>query len=396
MNGDERVDVVIVGGGPAGSALAIHLASAGRRVALLDASTGASRRVGESFAPAVQPLLRELDVWEAFLGCDPLASWGTRSRWGSNETDVHSHLVNPYQQGWHVDRAAFDALLAQTARQRGADVQRGVRVNGACYRGGCWRVTTGHGAALQARVLVDATGRHATIARTLGAQRLLFDRLVGVGCWWRAPASSGDGSVIVEATDDGWWYTAPVPGGGRLTLLMTDADICRARGLNRPAVWLAAAQATVLTSERVGGAEPDGPVRSHAAFSARHRRTDRRPWLTVGDAALAVDPLTGSGIVRALRTASAAANAIAEALDSDGSDAANALAQYDLDRDHECHRYLHERLGYYAAGPTTTAPFWARRYAVASRNNRMAPREPDDSSTERAPTFTNDRTLSRP
>ena len=48
MNGDERVDVVIVGGGPAGSALAIHLASAGRRVALLDASTGASRRVGES------------------------------------------------------------------------------------------------------------------------------------------------------------------------------------------------------------------------------------------------------------------------------------------------------------------------------------------------------------
>jgi flavin-dependent dehydrogenase len=89
------------------------------------------------------------------------------------------------------------------------------------------------------------------------------------------------------------------------------------------------------------------------------------PWLAVGDAALAVDPISGSGVVRALRTAAQAADALLAALSGDG----EAVPAYDRGLDEACTRYLIERLGYYEAeGRYPDAPFWQRRHL------RRAPR----------------------
>ncbi|HET7463417.1 MAG TPA: hypothetical protein VFJ82_19350 [Longimicrobium sp.] len=79
----------------------------------------------------------------------------------------------------------------------------------------------------------------------------------------------------------------------------------------------------------------------------------------MGDAALAVDPVSGSGVVRALRSARAGAGAVMELL---GGAAADAIARYEAGRDAECTRYLHERAGYYAIEERwPDAPFWRRR-----------------------------------
>jgi 2-polyprenyl-6-methoxyphenol hydroxylase-like FAD-dependent oxidoreductase len=86
------------------------------------------------------------------------------------------------------------------------------------------------------------------------------------------------------------------------------------------------------------------PPRAGGAARLLRAPGDRTRWLAVGDAALAVDPISGSGVVRALRTAVAAAGAARPALDG----ARDSLAAYDDDRNRECTAYLVERASYYA------------------------------------------------
>jgi flavin-dependent dehydrogenase len=87
-------------------------------------------------------------------------------------------------------------------------------------------------------------------------------------------------------------------------------------------------------------------------------------WLAVGDAALAVDPVSGSGVIRALRTARAAAETVLAVLAGDRA----AIEDYEADRNKECTTYLIERLSYYGAESRwPSAPFWQRRAEAAER-----------------------------
>jgi len=87
--------------------------------------------------------------------------------------------------------------------------------------------------------------------------------------------------------------------------------------------------------------DPDGP----------------RSWLAVGDAALAVDPISGSGVIRALRTAQAAAQTIVAALQENPT----AIDEYEMARHHDCTDYLIERANYYALEQRWRSAFWLRR-----------------------------------
>lgn len=360
------VDVVVVGAGPAGSALASRLAAGGRAVLLVDAGSFDTPRVGESFAPGVQPLLRDLGAWPAFMSTTPLESWGTKSRWTGDAVDAHSHLFSALCNGWHVDRRAVDEALARHAAARGATLALATPIGAVAYdeHRRRWSVRSEDGLEVSAGVLVDASGRHGRIARRLGARRHVFDHLVGVGRIWQGAGDGGERFVGVEAAPEGWWYSAPVPGGAVITLLMTDADACRSEGLTDERAWRRALDATVLTSARIGGRWAVGRVRSHASFSARLLRSDRRPWLAVGDAALAVDPLSGSGVVRALRMAADAAPVVDALIDGAGHDV---VEPYEWARHAECHDHLFERLAYYDASPLFDTPFWSRRRTVAAR-----------------------------
>ena len=117
-----RIDVIIVGGGPAGTATALALARAGYSVTVLERSRYEAFRVGETLPPEVQRPLRELGVWEQFLAQGHLESPGIVSAWGEPELYDNDLIVNPYGLGWHVDRQRFDAMLAHGARAVGAEI----------------------------------------------------------------------------------------------------------------------------------------------------------------------------------------------------------------------------------------------------------------------------------
>jgi flavin-dependent dehydrogenase len=371
-------DAAVIGAGPAGSAAARLLALSGYRVALVERSRFETPRVGESLAPGVQPLLRALGVWEAFLALGPLPSWGTRSLWGGPRAETHSHLFNAYGCGWHVDRRAFDRMLAREACAAGARLFEGMTFRGCERDQGGWRVRlapTGSArcssgaapTAVGARIVIDATGRRAQVARALGARPMAFDGLVGIATRWTGGDPADRGHLVVEASRDGWWYSAPLPdSAGReadstIAMFLTDADLCARDRLSALEAWTTRLRSAPATHGRLAGSSCTGPTRVHCARSHRLRRADGigGDWLAVGDAAMAVDPISGSGVVRALRTARAAADAVRGALEGNEG---HSFEAYEADRDRDCTAYLVERARYYGFERRwPESPFWSRR-----------------------------------
>ena len=379
-------DAVVVGAGPAGSATARWLALRGWRVALLERTRFEAPRIGESLAPNVQEPLHDLGLWPEFLALAPLPSWGTRSLWGDDAPQSHSHLLNPYGCGWHVDRRAFDEMLAHAAAAAGATLFKGTALQRSVFREGRWWLHTTSGTVpeeaaeptLCARVLIDATGRRAQVARALGAQRLLFDHLVGVAVQWTDVDAAEQGHLLVETAHEGWWYSAPLPGRHEarpmIAMLMTDADLCGRLRLGAAERWQAVLQSTRATRQRLDAAHRVSAPRVHCAHSQRLRRdgaSDAGPWLAVGDATLAVDPVSGSGVLRALRGARAAADTVSELLARPRA-GQETLAAYEAERDQECTDYLLERAQYYAAEQRFDTPFWQRRQVLRRRVAEVA------------------------
>jgi flavin-dependent dehydrogenase len=271
-------------------------------------------------------------------------------------------------------------MLAHAAAAAGASLFEGVALQRSVHRQGCWWLQTTP-STLQAeapdqtfcaRVLIDATGRRAQVARALGAQRMLFDRLVGVAVNWAGVEAAEQGHLLVEAAREGWWYSAPLPGGTQhaadamVAMLMTDSDLCGRLRLTVAELWQAILQSTRATRQRLGPAHRISTPQVHCAYSQRLRRdgaSDAGPWLAVGDATLSVDPISGSGVLRALRTARAAADAVSE-LFARPHAWKGMLAAYEAERDKECTNYLFERAQYYAAEQRFDTPFWRRRQVL--------------------------------
>ena len=356
-----RCDIAIVGAGPAGAATARRLAQSGCRVVLLERSHFDGPRVGESLAPTVQPLLTELGVWPQFMKLQPLPSYGTRSVWGAAPAEDQSYLQTPYLCGWHVDRLGFDQMLANSAVDAGAQLMLGVQ-NLRCVseaQGG-FLLSLDNATQFRADFVIDASGRGSYVARRLGAQSIVFDRLVGVAAQFENLRAMERCYTLVETTFDGWWYSAPAGNTSTVTILMTDGDLICAQGTKELSQWRNALDRAHLTKTGVDGCEIKWGPRVFSAVSQRLLRNDdnQRRWLAVGDAALAVDPISGSGVVRALQTARAATETVLLTLAGDET----AIARYEAERDNECTDYLIKRAHYYRMERRwLTAPFWQRR-----------------------------------
>jgi len=356
----EHFDVAIIGAGPAGSAAARRLAGGGCRVALVERTRFDEPRVGESLPPAVQPLLSELGVWRDFMQLDPLPSHGTRSVWGQPEPEVHSHLGSAWGCGWHVDRLAFDRMLAECAVEAGAKLFCGTSFQECVEDDDAWILRLSGGLVLRARVVIDATGRAARVAAGLAAQRFRLDRLVGVAMQFDCVDTAREGYVQVETSGDGWWYTAPVPHGRMMAMIMTDSDLCGHERLAREPEWAARLTTAPATRARLNRANVLWGPRVFFAGSQRLRRSDvDRRWIAVGDAALAVDPISGSGVIRALRSAKAGVETVRAILEGQ---TAVAIGAYERGRDVECTAYLQERAMYYGFEHRwSESMFWKRR-----------------------------------
>jgi flavin-dependent dehydrogenase len=355
--------VAVAGGGPAGAVASLVLARRGLRVVVLESRAAPERKVGECLPPSLSPLLRHLGLEDLLAG--HLRSLGNRFVWGSPVPGERPFLAGTRGDGWHVDRLAFEAGLAERAVAAGVDWRRGCRLD-RCARAdsadGGWRLeieTLAGRDVLAADFVADATGRPARLARRLGARRLRYDRLVGAAALLRSPAPAADTYTLVEAVPAGWWYSALLADGRLAVAFMTDGDLLD-RQVLRPAVWWGALEETGETRARVErhSYRMDDQVRILPAETSRLDRIAGEGWLALGDAAAAYDPLSSNGVGSAMGSGFYAGNAIADLL----AGSADALPAYldllqraygaclDLQR----HHYAQERRW-------PESPFWSRR-----------------------------------
>ena len=365
----QPVDVVIVGGGPAGAAIAIALVRglhASLSVTVLERSGYEHPRIGETLPPEARVPLASLGLWNRFLEQRHAPASGTLSVWGQDQIAENHFICNPHGNGWHLDRQRFDAMLASAAEEAGATLHRGARMT-ACKAGasGDWTIEYVCGerpGQLRARFLVDATGRACTVARRQGAIRRRCDRLTGVVGFFEAFEPDSDYRTLVEATAEGWWYSARLPGARMAVAFMTDADLLPPHQPQLRAYWLGQLQATVQTRARAAGLSlehPMQPLRWVAAGSEILQCSSGARWLATGDAALSFDPLSAQGIYQALRSGVLAAETIEAALRGEN----GAAAEWSIRNRHSFEGYLRTRQAYYRLERRwPDSAFWHRRH----------------------------------
>jgi flavin-dependent dehydrogenase len=351
------IDVVVVGGGPAGLAVAGALGRRGRTVAVLERASYERFRPGETLAPETFPLLETLGAWDAlgpFLETQ-VPHRGVRAAWGTGELEDRPSILHPLGHGRHVARARFDALLASWAARSGASVRLDAGTCQVRRRDGGFRVEPARGDAVEGRTFVDASGRGAPAGAKLGPRRwLAFDREVAIVA--RAEGRFElEYDLVLEAAEPGWWYSAPQAGGALVVALLTDADLVGERHVLE-ARFRDALAMTTHTRARLSRAELAAPLEIVRADSGVLVADRAEGAWAVGDAEMSFDPLSGIGVARALRGAIRAADEIDSRLR--GEPAAPSVGSA-LERFAD---YLDRRAGYYELEARWAhAPFWARR-----------------------------------
>ena len=334
MTTRERVEVAIVGGGPAGAVLGARLAAAGREVVVLERAPRWRWRAGGVFAsPAAHSALRDAGLDDKLLRSvsRPVPAMRVETPGGTCfRLTYGADRGGPPAVGF--DRSRLDPALLEVARSNGADVRVGATVIHADLAAGVLTVRTldGMTSLLTASVVVGADGLRSAIARAAGVARPVWlPPRVGLTYHLADSAGSAPRDARMRILDDGYVGIAPVPDGRvnvgivlgptwRPALTHDGAEVVARSILERipataddPATWRSGSP-----QDSVEGAWPLG-----------HRVTRRsgEGWLLVGDAAGFLDPFTGEGLHRALVSAELAARAILARQDR----RREALAAYD-------------------------------------------------------------------
>ena len=306
-------DVLIAGGGPGGCAAAISLRTyaPALRVCVADPGTRTQRNLGEILPPQAGVFLDHLGARERFVCDGHVRAYRTESAWGSEHPVANEFLYGVHQCGWRLDRERFDALLAETARERGVDWRR-AHVAAATRLDEGWAIRFRDGRCRTARFLVDATGRNASLCRQLGIATRRHDRLIASVVRFAPEAELID--LTVEPCADGWWYATALPDGARVLACMSDSDIVRQQGLAGLDGWLRRLGETRFMRALAAGLTPLEAPQLYPAASLHRSVPATLPLLAVGDAASAFDPLSSQGIAKALRSGVFASYAVADSL----------------------------------------------------------------------------------
>lgn len=360
---DARFDVFIVGAGPAGATAAISLNKIAPqlRVCLADAGRDRPLRVGESVPPPIKPFLDHLGLGPTFIQADHSPSFHTLSAWGGPELIGNEFFLYVHNTGWRLDRARFDSMFVAEATRLGTKALTAI-VRSLTPSGQGWHIDCGSAGKFAARFVIDASGRSALLSRSLKIPSVKIDKLVASAVFFEQgsrPDIPGADAAVIESFRDGWWYSAAIPGGKRVTMLMTDADIARKLQVSQLSAWMDCLAETRHVHPLTATGRPLAAPAFWSAVSRSFGAVYPPGILAVGDAISSFDPLSSQGIIKAIRSALFASYAIADYYlrhDETG------IARYYSLMDSEFDAYLTIWQDYYRQEQRwPDAPFWYRR-----------------------------------
>jgi flavin-dependent dehydrogenase len=327
---ETEFDVVVIGGGPAGSVCAARLAALGRRVVVIERERHPRFHLGESLLPNSLGVLEAIGVLDEVRDRF-IVKRGARFVDGADPTRyVRYAFAEAFHARWdhafQVPRDEFDALLFRRAGQCGAVLREGwtaarVERHDAREMGVQVHAPDGSVRRLRAAFVVDASGRDALMARSAGDvsriahldRTALFTQMRGA--WRDFGEREGDIQIVVFGSDTeerGWFWLIPFADGRTSVGFVVSSAWTRARRtLGGPEALFEAAVGSCATARQMlGGAEKCFPPRATADFSFRVGSLRGEGWLALGDASGFIDPLFSTGAHLAMYGALRAAEAI--------------------------------------------------------------------------------------
>jgi flavin-dependent dehydrogenase len=348
-----ETDVCVIGGGPAGSTLAARLAALGHRVVLVERAVFPRKHLGESLTPGVRPLLESIGAGDVFKKAGAQAVGSVLVNW----EDGPRERLDPESRGMLVDRGRFDALLLDHARAAGVELLHPATFKDCRELADGWQIHVQRGdetVCIQARFLADASGR---AFATRGRKRRTGARTTAFYAYWQ-----GSGLPMrprIEAGSDAWYWGVPIPDGTYNTLVFVDP---RSYALDRLEELLSRSG----LFEGCRNVRLAAPIQAADATSYMDEESVTRRSIKVGDAALAVDPLSSSGVQKAIQSALSGAVVVNTLLRKPESGEA-AIEFYRSSLADAAQHHCNWAGEYYsAAAATRNAEFWRQRSASSA------------------------------
>jgi flavin-dependent dehydrogenase len=336
-------DVLVIGGGPAGSTISTLLAKQSRSVTLVEKDCHPRFHIGESLLPMNLPLFEELGVAEQVAalgmrkeGIDFYDSEGGEPR----RTTVYfdEAMDNSVSHAYQVRRSEFDSLLIDNAERSGVTLHQRTCITGIERLGksGCVALAKGDDGKewrIAARFLVDATGRDAFISRRNKLLRRNAEHNAAAifGHFRDVPRRAGRdaGNIGLHWFKHGWFWVIPLKDGVTSVGAVCWPEFLKTRGSESLEDFLwRCIRMTPSLSPLMQSARLASQVQGTGNYSYWSDRLHGDGYLLVGDAYAFVDPVFSSGVYLAMKSAQSGASAVGAILDESG-DADKLLAQHE-------------------------------------------------------------------
>lgn len=297
-------DVVIAGAGPGGCASAIVLANSGFKVALIDEPLKGFK-IGESLPGAAIRMLRRLGInqlSDLMNGQQFAPCLANVSAWGDNKWTYTDALKNPEGGGWHLVRESFDISLRQKALASGATLFDGKagKINAEQSGQSGYRIHFKHKKHslpdyLESDWIIDATGRSSVVLKQLGIQRTKHHDQLAAVCWLKPKFDEKDQTSRIKSVRNGWFYSALLPDQHRV-LAFYGLPVEVAEMIRNPELFHEAVNKTNILNYEIKHESLAVGLQATKAGLSKANKVEGDRWVAVGDAALALDPLSSQGM----------------------------------------------------------------------------------------------------
>jgi flavin-dependent dehydrogenase len=329
-------DVVVIGGGPAGSTVSTLIAQRGYSVGLFERERFPRFHIGESLIPETYWVFRRLNMLQKMRQSHFVKKYSVQfvNSTGRESAPFYFHDNKPHEcsQTWQVVRSEFDQMMLENAREHGVDAHEGVHVVEALFDGDGAigvRVKDADGyRRVHARVVVDASGQAALLQNRFKLR--VWDPILNKGAIWTywqgAYRDTGrdEGATMVLQTDDrsGWFWYIPQHDDVVSVGVVAPFDyLFKRRGTDHEVTYLEEVERCPAVKKRIHGANRVTGYFVTRDYSYRSTRVAGDGWVLVGDAFGFLDPLYSSGVLLALKSGELAADAIVDGFEQNDTSA---------------------------------------------------------------------------